>query len=202
MWETAVGVALDRLVASTAFSSDVLRLPFSICVNIKNKPAGIGDCNDERLRCIYMNTLKQAAFLRFASANPIMEMSKSAQSGLWEGLKSQNVEQVRNCLQSTNFDTSEMKFVPVRLIVESEQQSLQFRIKRCLPALSGERENNAALHDCQNMVTLRDLLMSWVPNYPINDDIYHFENNVVHHYTHLHLNNYFIVIYKWVCSIF
>jgi hypothetical protein len=75
-WETPVGLAVDRLSAAAAGGDPSVPLPFPVAVRSTGKPLALGGCGDERLRAHYMNTLKQASFLRFMSANPIMEMSQ------------------------------------------------------------------------------------------------------------------------------
>ena len=160
-WESLVGVAFDKFCAAVAAdpSKEPVSLPFPVAVHAKGRPEAVSSCSDERLRSHYMNTLKQASFLRFVSAQPIMEMSKAAQAGLWEGLKAQDMVKVEDCLRSTQFSTSEMKFVPVRLLVGLDSPPLQYRVRR--------RFEDGADGRAGELVTLGDLLGSWIPAYPL-----------------------------------
>merc|ERR1711871_47761 len=157
------------------------------------RPESLGSISENRCCSVYMNALKQASFLRFSSANPIMEMKQSDQTGLWKALKEQDMSKVEDCLKSTNFNTSEMKYVPVRLFVANSRQPIQFRVKRILVSkesdnisgstpivasggtkteIFGRSESTGTNHRdrktyCSRMVTLGDLLASWVPDYPL-----------------------------------
>jgi hypothetical protein len=82
------------------------------------------------------------------------------------------MERVEECLRSTRFSTSEMKFVPVQLIVAGEAQPLQFRVARFLTTEESVASTGGAGGGgggCDHMVTLGDLLAAWVPDYPLPD---------------------------------
>jgi len=162
-WETPVGVIFDRFLAAAAVqhNSDSVALPFAVAVHGNGKPDDIGSCEDARLHAHYMNTLKQASFLRFGSAQPIMEMSKELQRDLWDSLKKQDLPRAEECLASTGFGSSKMKYVPVRLFVGSHAEPIQFRVERRFKSDSGDEGGSAP------MVTLGDLLKTWVPDYPL-----------------------------------
>eukprot|EP00750_Incisomonas_marina_P028631 INCI6795.1.p1 GENE.INCI6795.1~~INCI6795.1.p1 ORF type:complete len:221 (+),score=46.14 INCI6795.1:257-919(+) len=137
-WETPVGVAFDKVCAAARVdeAADPVPLPFAVKVHTSGRPAHVGSCSDERIRSHFMNTLKQASFLRFSSANPVMELSQADQAGLWEGLRDQDMNKVQSCLRSTQLASAQMKFVPVQLfVVEADAQAadeppIQYRVCR------------------------------------------------------------------------
>ena len=119
-----------------------------------------------------MNTLKQASFLRFMTPQPVMAMSHADQVGLWEGLKNQDAQQVERCLSSTPFPSSDMKFIPVRVLVGFAAAPIQFRVRRVLGddvggSDEGSSRDNDGDGDGNSDVTLGDLLNSWLPDYPL-----------------------------------
>ena len=137
-------------------------IPFEVIVHPTGRPQQVAPCNEDRLRPHFMNTLKQASFLRFGSANPIMEMNKETQAGLWEGLKKQNMVQVEQCLKLTGFDTYDMRFIPVRLFVAGNPQPIQLRIRRYF-----QDSASCGSGIGSKCVTLADLLSSWLPDLPL-----------------------------------
>eukprot|EP00750_Incisomonas_marina_P028632 INCI6795.2.p1 GENE.INCI6795.2~~INCI6795.2.p1 ORF type:complete len:320 (+),score=60.00 INCI6795.2:257-1216(+) len=179
-WETPVGVAFDKVCAAARVdeAADPVPLPFAVKVHTSGRPAHVGSCSDERIRSHFMNTLKQASFLRFSSANPVMELSQADQAGLWEGLRDQDMNKVQSCLRSTQLASAQMKFVPVQLfVVEADAQAadeppIQYRVCRYFNDAESQKSRGVSeAHSAGDSatkatpVTLGDLLNAWVPNH-------------------------------------
>lgn len=162
-------------------AADPVPLPFAVKVHTSGRPPHVGSCSDERIRSHFMNTLKQASFLRFSSANPVMELSQADQAGLWEGLRDQDMTKVQSCLRSTQLASTQMKFVPVRLFVveadpeAAEEPPIQYRVSRYFndedaaashkASATGEARSTGDSASSGTPVTLGDLLNAWVPDH-------------------------------------
>ena len=128
-WHIPTGVLYD------AISSPGEDLPWRITVHFRGYPDDVllPCAGDEDVKWKYLNSLKQAAFLRHGSAMPIMSLTKAKQTQLWDAVRAGDGRK-RDLVLGALAGAEEVRHVPIRVVLRSDPQTVQAPI----PALCAD----------------------------------------------------------------
>ncbi|KAG0379684.1 autophagy protein 5 [Mortierella sp. AD032] len=119
-WHYPVGLLFDihGLQAASMNNKTTIPLPWRVTVHFRNFPGEklIKDPTLKSCQDYFMSMIKEADYLRNGSTKKVMNMSKSDQTQLWEGLWSKSYEQFWGMNQRlVSNDGATARSLPVRI---------------------------------------------------------------------------------------
>lgn len=124
-WHLFVGVLWDMKQQKKKLLPWKIRLHFTQYPSSQILPMDNGGVL-ETVERYYMNSLKQALFSQYSSNKVAMNMSKQTHEQIWDSITTNNYQlfhQVNTDLQQTS--SSDIKLLPVRVLVNSTKPSIQ-----------------------------------------------------------------------------
>eukprot|EP00741_Cyanophora_paradoxa_P025391 tig00000378_g24510.t1 len=113
-WHVPIGVLFD-LMAGTE------DLPWKLQAHFTQFPADtlLRCAGEETARQYYMNSMKEAVYLRLGTVRPVIGMTKQDQEALWESIKAENHERFVAAYRQLTAEGAKMplKHVPLRVLV-------------------------------------------------------------------------------------
>jgi len=166
-WHLFVGVLYDLNLGSADKKVPwKIRLHFSGYPNSQILP--LDDSSDgvwTTVERTFKNSLKQALFLQYGSSKVAMGMTKQSHERIWDSIVTSNYQlyqQVNSDLQAEPKTDNELRFLPVRLLVDAKPP-IQRPCRVCIDTMAGtaEKENTFG--------TLGSLLQCWIPQFFVSD---------------------------------
>lgn len=156
-WNIPIGVLFDFHRKSSPKNIDPEDLPFRITIRFQGFPkTNLLPCAGEvDVENAFFNSMKQALCLRYGSAKRLMDMPKSNQENLWDGIvfgKFEKYWQSCQALLASDQETPPRVQIPVRVLVKGGKSDAEETTARVLQASVPYKREDLTLKEAIDIV--------------------------------------------------